>query len=163
MEIEITSYPSFENKYDRGIEVLLSRAYVEAGFTDPTVAQKFFSIEEVKKRGKILLGIDSIEAVVGMVIVGMNENPYRQIAEMDEAEMQLLATLPTVRQKGIGENLCRHFEIEARSLGFSKAVLSTQSSMEAAHRLYEKLGYRRDPSRDWIRSDRQFWVYEKKI
>ncbi|KPA33418.1 FR47-like protein [Leptospira interrogans] len=119
-------------------------------------------IHEIKKRGKILVALANNTAI-GLIIVGTYTNPYRQIAEIDEAEMQLIATLPKFRQQGVASSLCRTFEVEAKILGFRKVVLSTQSTMKAAHKLYEKLGYLRNPSRDWIRNNRQFWVYEKNI
>ncbi|MDV6235243.1 GNAT family N-acetyltransferase [Leptospira ellisii] len=163
MELEIKPYHVDQTEYDRGIETLLQRSYVDAGFTSPEIAEKIFSIEEVKKRGKILLGITTTEEVVGMIILGNEHNPYRQIAQTDEAEMQLLATLPSHRKRGIGDRLCLDFETEAKRSGFRNAVLSTQPSMKAAHKLYEKYGYRRNSARDWSRNDREFWVYEKKL
>lgn len=37
----------------------------------------------------------------------------------------------------------------ARAAGVSSVVLSTQPQMRAAHRLYERLGFSRDPDLDW--------------
>lgn len=36
-------------------------------------------------------------------------------------------------------------------------------TMKAAQKLYEKFEYFRNPSRDWIRNNGQFLVYEKNI
>lgn len=163
MEFEIQLYNKDQIEYDREIESILKKSYIEAGFTDPETAEKIFVIHEIKKRGKILLGVTTTKQVVGMIILGNDLNPYRQVAEADEAEMQLLAVLPAYRKRGVGDRLCKTFETEAQKSGFQKAVLSTQSTMKAAHKLYEKLGYLRNPSRDWIRNNRQFWVYEKNI
>lgn len=33
--------------------------------------------------------------------------------------------------------------------GLSGVVLSTQASMESAHRIYRRLGFARTPERDW--------------
>ncbi|WP_061272711.1 GNAT family N-acetyltransferase [Leptospira interrogans] len=177
MEFEIQLYNKDQIEYDREIESILKKSYIEAGFTDPEIAEKIFVIHEIKKRGKILVALANNTAI-GLIIVGTYTNPYRQIAEIDEAEMQLIATLPKFRQQGVASSLCRTFEVEAKILGFRKVVLSTQSTMKAAHKLvvlstqstmkaahklYEKLGYLRNPSRDWIRNNRQFWVYEKNI
>lgn len=119
-------------------------------------------MEEIKQRGKILLAFET-GVVVGMIVVGTHLNPFKQVAMPDEAEMQLLGTLPTARGAGIGESLCRAFEAQALEDGFPKAVLSTQPMMHAAHRLYARLGYERNPARDWQRADRTFWVYEKEL
>jgi hypothetical protein len=37
----------------------------------------------------------------------------------------------------------------ARDLGLSGLALSTQPSMRAAHRIYERMGFVRVPERDW--------------
>jgi hypothetical protein len=38
---------------------------------------------------------------------------------------------------------------QARELGFRALVLSTPSVAQAPHRLYESIGFVRDPARDW--------------
>jgi ribosomal protein S18 acetylase RimI-like enzyme len=37
----------------------------------------------------------------------------------------------------------------AREIGCSAVVLGSLPEMEAAHRLYQRLGFRRIPGRDW--------------
>ncbi|ASV11380.1 MULTISPECIES: hypothetical protein [Leptospira] len=67
--------------------------------------------------------------------------------------------MSTFRQQEVASN----FEAEAKILGFRKTVLFTQSTIKAAQKLYEKFEYFRNPSRDWIRNNGQFLVYEKNI
>jgi ribosomal protein S18 acetylase RimI-like enzyme len=148
---------------DNGIAALLARVYVQEGYTDEPVAAKVFAPTEVKRRGQILLATTPAAGVVGMIICGSPQNPYRQVAESDEAEMQLLAVDPSVRGHGLGRALCLAFESTARSLGYRQAVLSTQPEMGIAHRLYEAIGYRRNSSRDWARAGRSFLIYEKTL
>jgi ribosomal protein S18 acetylase RimI-like enzyme len=148
---------------DSGIQVLLDRVYVQEGFTEQSVAAQVFAPAEVKRRGQILLAITATGDRVGMIICGSSQNPYRQVAANDEAEMQLLAVDPSARGHGLGRALCLKFENKARSLGFIKAVLSTQPSMHRAHRLYEDLGNRRNSVRDWVRGSRPFLVFEKSL
>lgn len=159
--VEIVYYAGENPVFDEAIPALLRAVYVDAGFTPPAFAPKGFSIPEIKQRGKILLALDADKNVVGMIIVGTQANPYRQVATAEEAEMQLLGTLPAARGQGVGDALCRAFEKQALTDGFQKAVLSTQPMMTAAHKLYEKSGYERNPARDWERNGRSFWVYEK--
>lgn len=145
------------------LEALLFKVYVEEGFTDPEIAIKIFSASEIKKRGRIIAALSGQKELLGMVICCNDSNPYRQVASSSEAEMQLLAVATQMRGSGVGEKLCLAFERSARQQGYSSLVLSTQPQMNSAQKLYEKLGYRRNPSRDWIRKERNFWVYEKKI
>jgi len=163
LAFEIIQYKADNSAFGAAIPHLLRTVYVDAGFTTPTVVPKGFTIAEIKQRGKIFLAIDTAPSVIGMIIVGTHRNPFRQVATVEEAEMQLLATLPTARGFGVGEALCRAFEQSAFADGFKKAVLSTQPTMAAAHRLYARLGYARNSARDWQRADRPFWVYEKNL
>jgi ribosomal protein S18 acetylase RimI-like enzyme len=148
---------------DAAVASLLARVYVEGGFTAEAVAATVFAPSELKRRGRLLLATSPAGTILGMVVCGSALNPYRQVATHDEAEMQLLAVEPNARGQGLGRALCVGFEGTARSLGYLKAVLSTQPAMRSAHRLYESLGYRRNGLRDWVRADRSFFVYEKPL
>lgn len=148
---------------DQEIEALLYETYVGGGYTDQEVASKIFAPSEVKKRGHILIALNEQNEPIGMIICATHLNPYKQTASSQEAEMQLLAVKPASRKSGAGELLCRAFEKKAAELGYSELVLSTQPSMSAAHKLYEKLGYKRNPARDWSRNGRSFLVYEKSL
>ncbi|MEM2160055.1 MAG: GNAT family N-acetyltransferase [Candidatus Nitrosotenuis sp.] len=86
------------------------------------------------------------------------------MAKTDEAEIHLLAVDHKARCQGIASSLIAACEQRAISFGYSKMVLSTQQSMCGAHRLYEQLGYQRNPMRDWSRgNDKKFLVYEKTL
>jgi ribosomal protein S18 acetylase RimI-like enzyme len=162
MKITIAEYGG-TSREDVGIASLLEMVYVQEGFTDRAIADRIFSAAEVCKRGVVMLATYPQGDAVGMIICGSPLNPYRQIAESREAEMQLLAVHPAVRGRGLGRELCVTFENKARALGYRAAVLSTQPGMASAHRLYEGLGYRRAPARDWVRGHRRFLVYEKAL
>lgn len=148
---------------DDSLTSLLARVYVQGGFTDESVAARAFAPSEVKRRGKMLLATAPTGSVVGMIICGAPDNPSRQVAESDEAEMQLLAVDPSARGQGLGRALCMAFENKAVAMGYRKAVLSTQVTMRSAHRIYEDLGYQRNHQRDWVRANRSFIVYEKSL
>ena len=61
----------------------------------------------------------------------------------------MLAVSAAARGRGAGEALVRACVDRARALGRTRMVLSTQRSMHAAHRVYERLGFTRNPARDW--------------
>lgn len=61
----------------------------------------------------------------------------------------MLAVAPAARGRGIGEALTRAVLDRAAQLGLRGITLSTSQDMTAAHRLYERLGFRRTPDRDW--------------
>ncbi|EMO68337.1 hypothetical protein LEP1GSC132_4403 [Leptospira kirschneri str. 200803703] len=119
MEFEIQLYNKDQIEYDLEIESILKKSYIEAGFTDPEIAEKIFVIDEIKKRGKILVALAN-DTAIGLIIVGTYTNPYRQIAEIDEAEMQLIATLPKFRQQGVASVFVELSKRKPKYLGFGK-------------------------------------------
>ncbi|MFJ3901025.1 GNAT family N-acetyltransferase [Streptomyces sp. NPDC090025] len=71
-------------------------------------------------------------------------------ARAGEAEIRMLAVGHAARGRGAGEALVRACVERARAVpGCSAIVLSTQPGMRGAHRIYERLGFRRTPERDW--------------
>jgi ribosomal protein S18 acetylase RimI-like enzyme len=62
----------------------------------------------------------------------------------------MLAVDPAGGQgRGMGRALVRACIDRARAEGRSRIVLLTRPRMVAAHRLYEAMGFRRVPERDW--------------
>jgi GNAT superfamily N-acetyltransferase len=100
-----------------------------------------------------------------MVICVFPTNPAKQIASMDEAEIQLLAVYPHARGQGIATAPIGACEQYALSGGYTRFVLFTQPTMKDAHRLYERLGYKRTPERDWTAANtgKTYLVYEKRF
>jgi ribosomal protein S18 acetylase RimI-like enzyme len=93
---------------------------------------------------------DGTDGVLGTVVYAAPGSPLQDVAEGDaEAEFRMLAVLPSARGRGVGENLVRACLDRARAAGLSRLVLSTGPEMLAAHRLYDRLGFRREASRDW--------------
>ena len=87
--------------------------------------------------------------VVGTVTFVEPGSALREVALDGEAEIRSLAVRPTAFGEGIGEALTRHTLRLARERGYGSVVLSSSTTMHAAHRLYERLGFTRLPDRDW--------------
>lgn len=87
--------------------------------------------------------------VVGTVTLVEPGSPLTEIAREGEAEIRSLAVAPGATGEGIGEALTRHTVDLARERGYTSMVLSSSTTMHAAHRLYERLGFTRLPERDW--------------
>jgi GNAT superfamily N-acetyltransferase len=92
----------------------------------------------------------AIGALVGAVSLSVTLGPLTQIARPGEVEMRLLAVSPAARGRGVGAALVARCIEQARAAGCSALVPSTQPSMTAAHRLYEREGMAREESRDWL-------------
>lgn len=74
---------------------------------------------------------------------------WREIGRDDEGEFRMLAVDPAAQGAGAGTALARLCEERAREHGATGMALSSLATMTAAHRIYTRLGYTRDPERDW--------------
>ena len=87
--------------------------------------------------------------VVGNVTYCPPGSPWREIGRDDEGEFRMLAVDPAAQGAGAGTALARMCEERAREHGATGMALSSLATMTAAHRVYARLGYDRDPDRDW--------------
>jgi ribosomal protein S18 acetylase RimI-like enzyme len=90
------------------------------------------------------------EELLGCVTYCPPGSPWRELATSPtEGEFRMLAVHPDARGRGAGHALAAHCEVRARAHGATRMVLSSLTEMAAAHRVYGRLGYLRDPARDW--------------
>ena len=87
--------------------------------------------------------------VLGTVTDPPEGSRYRELAGAGESEFRMLAVRPEAQGRGIGEALARHVVERARARGHRAVLLSSLPEMAAAHRVYERLGFRRVPALDW--------------
>jgi GNAT superfamily N-acetyltransferase len=87
--------------------------------------------------------------VVGVVTYCPQGSPWREIGRDDEGEFRMLAVDPAAQGTGAGTALARLCEERAREDGATGMALSSLATMTAAHRIYARLGYEREPGRDW--------------
>jgi ribosomal protein S18 acetylase RimI-like enzyme len=87
--------------------------------------------------------------VLGTVTFVPDGGPLSEIAGPREAEFRMLAVDPAAHGRGVGTALLARVIEESRRRGRAGVVCSSQPAMRAAHRIYERLGFRRVPERDW--------------
>jgi ribosomal protein S18 acetylase RimI-like enzyme len=87
--------------------------------------------------------------IVGTVTVSFGETDLSQVDDPDAATIRMLGVSSEARGRGVGEALVRRCIEAARAHGCRRIRLDTRTSMAAAHRLYERLGFRRDAHHDW--------------
>ena len=99
----------------------------------------------------VLVAVDDDGRVLGGVTyVPGPGTPYSESERQGEAGFRMLAVDPAGGQgRGMGRALVRACIDRARAEGRSRIVLLTRPRMVAAHRLYEAMGFRRVPERDW--------------
>jgi ribosomal protein S18 acetylase RimI-like enzyme len=89
--------------------------------------------------------------------------PFAERERDGEAGFRMLAVAPEAQGRGIGRALVEACIARARADDRHGLVLLTLPSMVAARALYEKLGFRRAPERDWSVSeaiDLKAWTLE---
>ncbi len=92
-------------------------------------------------------------AIVGAVLLypprRLRPTPEDGWVEMPWPEVRLLAVAPAARGRGIGGSLMRECARRARQSGASVLSLHTTDMMQAALRMYERMGFRRAPELDF--------------
>ena len=100
-------------------------------------------------RADLLVARDAGGRIVGSVALVLSGDFGEVTASEEEAAFRMLVVDPEARGQGIGELLVTTCLDRARTAGKRRMVLSTDPRMTAAHRLYERMGFRRLAERDW--------------
>ncbi|MFD3697442.1 GNAT family N-acetyltransferase [Streptomyces sp. NPDC058646] len=131
---------------------ITAQAYVGDGLLGADEAFYVAVLRDVAARaadGEVLVAVDE-ERVLGGVTFAPPGSPLADIAGPGEAEFRMLAVSREARGRGAGEALVRACVARAQELdGVTHLVLSTQTTMTGARRIYERLGFVRTPERDW--------------
>ena len=88
--------------------------------------------------------------VVGVVALLAPGESTRAVANEDEAELARLVVSAAARRQGIGSALADRCTELARSEGWQAIALWSRPYQRTGHRLYESLGYQRQPDRDSV-------------
>jgi GNAT superfamily N-acetyltransferase len=129
---------------------LTVQAYATDAFVDP--AEDYaHHLRDAATRAR---GAEVYVAVVedrlaGTVTFCPQGSPWSEVARDDEGEFRMLAVSSDARRQGVAAALVGVCIERARELGYAALVLSSLPAQVAAHRLYERLGFRRTPDRDW--------------
>lgn len=101
--------------------------------------------------GDVLVAVadDDDDRILGTVMLQRWPDGGEVVAGPDEAEMRALAVAPGQQGKGTGSALVRAIIERAELAGVRHLVLLTRPDMHAAHRVYQRAGFRRLPGRDW--------------
>jgi ribosomal protein S18 acetylase RimI-like enzyme len=99
---------------------------------------------------EVLVAVDGDGTMLG----GVTYVPDRssQMAEFDDedaASVRMLAVDPRFQGRGAGAALMAACLDRARAGGRNRLVLHTTTDNTLARAMYERMGFRRDPARDW--------------
>lgn len=147
---EFVVRPAREEELD-AIGALTVRAYQADGYFAgndnyrPELADARSRYEE----SELVVATDADGTLLGSVTIAFPGTKYAEISHDGELEFRMLAVDPSARRRGVGEALIRAVLDRAREAGLSRVVLCSQSDRTSAHRIYERIGFRRSPERDW--------------
>ncbi|GEN78408.1 GNAT family N-acetyltransferase [Actinotalea fermentans] len=107
----------------------------------------------------VLVAVED-DRVLGTISLAPAGTEYAEIAQPGEIELRMLAVHPDARGRRIGELLMRAAIERGLGWGAHAVVLSTMPEMRSAQRVYDRMGLRRTPERDWPgESGRVFLTY----
>ncbi|WP_171112043.1 MULTISPECIES: GNAT family N-acetyltransferase [Streptomyces] len=150
--MDIAIRPADPTEYET-LGDITAQAYLQDGLLDFGESDTYLGeLRNVAKRAaaaEVLVAAEN-DRILGGVTFVPSGGPMADIARPGEAEIRMLAVAHEARGRGIGETLVRACIDRARTThGCTGIVLSTQRTMHAAHRIYERLGFTRTPDRDW--------------
>ena len=88
-------------------------------------------------------------AVLGSVTYSLAGQPYAEVSRPGEAEFRMLGRGPAGPRPWVGEALVRACVDRARRDEATAVAICTMPEMASAQGIYARLGFTRDPERDW--------------
>ena len=126
---------------------------VEAYRTLGDVGDELYERKLRDVRGRVgtgeVLVADLDGQMVGCVTLAVGKTAMSEVEDPDAATIRMFGVSREARGRGVGEALmCACIE-RARAAGLRRIRLNTRTSMTSAQRLYQRLGFHRDPDHDW--------------
>jgi ribosomal protein S18 acetylase RimI-like enzyme len=146
---EVTIRPARADELGAVGELTINAYNADGYETSGEYALKLADARPRAEEAELLVAVDDTGAVLGTVTVAPPGSPWSQVAAPDELEFRMLAVSPAARGRGVGEAMTRRVIERAAELGLRAVTLSSSQDMVTAHRLYERLGFRRTPDADW--------------
>jgi GNAT superfamily N-acetyltransferase len=106
------------------------------------------------RQAEVLVVRDGDGSLLGGVTYAADEaSPHAELEGAEAAAFRLLAVDPSAQGRGVGRVMVQACIDRARRDGKRRLTLMTTGSMDAAHHLYGRLGFRRTPESDMIVED----------
>ncbi len=129
------------------VAALWTEAYVTLGDGSRTVPYRSEEAAESARDGALFVARHG-SRIVGAVGLYLPGDAGGAVRAPDEAEISRLAVAEDARRRGIARRLLSHCRALATASPAKALVLWSRPSQVEAHRLYERLGYRRVPERE---------------
>jgi ribosomal protein S18 acetylase RimI-like enzyme len=148
--MEIRPVRPEEHKALGDLTVAAYAAIDPATVGDDDYAEELRDVAGRAAGAEVLVALEDSGALLGGVTyVPGPDSPWAEFTEPDGAGIRMLAVAPEAQGRGVGEALSRACVERASAAGRGQVLLHSTDRMTVAHRLYERLGFVRDPSLDW--------------
>jgi ribosomal protein S18 acetylase RimI-like enzyme len=128
---------------------VVDAAYRANGFVDQAYLARLRDASDRAANARLLVAVDGSGEVLGSVTFALAGQPYSEVSRPGEAEFRMLGVRPDAGGRGVGAALVRGCIEQARAAGATAIAICTMTSMGPARRIYERIGFVRDPERDW--------------
>ena len=116
---------------------------------DDGYADELANVATRARHGTVLVAVAGDELLGGVTYVTDRDSPLAEIDVPDAASFRMLGVSPAAQRRGAGRALVEACIELARREGRHEVIIHSTRTMVHAHRLYARLGFRRDPSLDW--------------
>ena len=130
------------------VGMLAERVYRHGGWANEDYSKRLLDGRSRIEAAVVLVAVTD-GVIVGTVTAARPGSRMANMARAEEVEIRMLAVDEAARGQGIADLLMAACEALARDEGRAAVVLATAPDMHAAHRLYRRRGYVRQPDRDW--------------
>lgn len=132
------------------VGVLTLAAYVDDGFVDAGGRYAGHLRDAASRAAGGELYVAEVDgALAGTVTFCPQESEFAELSEAGEGEFRMLAVAAHARRRGVAAALVATCIERSRELSYHAVVLCSMTVQVDAHRLYERLGFRRVPALDW--------------
>ena len=145
---QVVVRPATDAELDAAGAVVLA-AYRADGLAGPRYLALVGDARARARDAVVAVAVDASGQVLGSVTFALAGSPLAQVARDGQAEFRMLGVAPAARGRGVGLSLVDWCLEQARAAGARDVVISSATTMRAAHRLYALRGFARRPELDW--------------
>lgn len=129
---------------------IVESAYFSDGFSEEEYRPTLLDGRSRARDATLLVAVDEAGSLVGTVTYVRPGEPYAEVSRPGEAEFRMLGVDPRAQGRGVGRALVQACVERARAEDCTALVMCTDVHMQTAQGLYQRMGFRRAPERDWV-------------
>ncbi|MFA5564326.1 MAG: GNAT family N-acetyltransferase [Acidimicrobiia bacterium] len=121
-----------------------------AGYVDEDYELELRDVAGRVANSEVLVALDTNGRLLGGVtFISAHPSPYSEFDHENTAGVRMLSVHPGARGQDVSEALVQACIDRAKELGRSAIIAHSGTLVRAAHRVYDRLGFERDPNLDW--------------